>query len=200
MNSSTVCDRIWRFKYYNQNSTKMLIHHNTIQPFTRKARRRSLVSQTKTLFIEKPWLNVLFFVISVFLGGKVKFGSKTAREVHGNGQDTAWSQSSNQTPRNKKWGITIQNVKYLVYCNLCMNLFPLLSNCLNSLIPTTVPTLPPPILFRGYGWKSFLMYCKTSIESVVSHIILWVRHNGTRANYFFVKNLAAILDFKSSTR
>ena len=52
MNSSTVCDQIRRFKYYNLNSTKMLIHHDTIQPFTRKARRRSLVSQTKTLFIE----------------------------------------------------------------------------------------------------------------------------------------------------
>ena len=129
-----------------------------------------------------PWLDVLFFVIFVFLGGKVKFRSKTAREVHGNGQDTAWSQSSNQTPRNKKWGITIQNVKYLAYCNLCMNLFPLLSNCLNSLIPTTAP--PPPILFRGYGWKSFLMYCKISIESVVSHIILWVRHEWNERKLF----------------
>ena len=118
-----------------------------------------------------------------FLGGKVKFRSKTAREVHGNGQDTAWSQSSNQTPRNKKWGITIQNVKYLAYCNLCMNLFPLLSNCLNSLIPPPSPP-PPPILFRGYGWKSFLMYCKTSIESVVSHIILWVRHEWNERKLF----------------
>ena len=203
MNSSTVCDRIWRFKYYNQNSTKMLIHHNTIQPFTRKARRRSLVSQTKTLFIEKPWLNVLFFVISVFLGGKVKFGSKTAREVHGNGQDTAWSQSSNQTPRNKKWGITIQNVKYLVYCNPCMNLFPLLSNCLNSLIPTTVPhhlSPPPPSSFVGMGENPSWCIVKHLLSLLsVTWFFEWDM-NGTSANYFFVKSLAAILDFKSSTR
>ena len=62
----------------------MLIHHDTIQPFTRKARRRSLVSQTKTLFIEKPWLNVLFFVISVFWAGEseiqIKDGPGSSRQ------------------------------------------------------------------------------------------------------------------------
>ena len=106
-----------------------------------KPRHCSLKSMAK-----RPVFCFCFF----FGGGKVKFRSKTAREVHGNGQDTAWSQSSNQTPRNKKWGITIQNVKYLAYCNLCMNLFPLLSNCLNSLIPP--PSRPPPqSSFVGMG-------------------------------------------------
>ena len=47
---------------------------------------------------------------------EMKFLSKAPWEVHGDGQDTAWSQTGNQTPKNSKhYWIIIRNNKILIY-------------------------------------------------------------------------------------